>query len=116
MGEIPHNLSQGMRRAINARYTSWVASGLIVSASSRPNHALAGAPPSNDTCAGAEVIPSMVPFPYLSPLIADVSSATTSGDPQRPVACVGQVPLSCSVWYQFTPAGTGTTLYSFSTA
>jgi uncharacterized repeat protein (TIGR01451 family) len=71
-----------------------------------------GAPPSappNDQCGGAELIPPAGPFPYLTALIADISSATTLGDPAGP-SC--QPDVSRSVWYAFTPAASGA--YSFS--
>lgn len=67
------------------------------------------APPPNDTCAGAEVVPSTLP--YLSPLIADISDATTTGETLTK-SCGGSAP-SRSVWYVFTPPSTGT--YKFST-
>jgi hypothetical protein len=57
-------------------------------------------PPSNDTCAGAEVVPDSGPFPYFTS-IADTTLATTTGDP---------LSLSCaansvrSVWFRFMPA------------
>src|SRR5436309_4759274 len=38
------------------------------------------APPANDTCAGAEVIPAAGPFPYTTALIGDITDATTTGD------------------------------------
>jgi hypothetical protein len=61
------------------------------------------APPPNDLCSGAEVIPAAGPFPYYSAL-ADVSGATTNSDPPAP-ACWPLV--SRSVWYHFTPAASG---------
>ncbi|WP_150107443.1 hypothetical protein [Pedosphaera parvula] len=70
----------------------------------------ATAPP-NDTCTGAEVIPSAGPFPYLSGVAADVSGATTVGDPPSPACISGSI--SRSVWYQFTPSATK--LYTIST-
>lgn len=69
--------------------------------------------PSNDQCAGAEVIPGAGPFPILSAVTADVTDATTTGDPTAPSCqtCVsGQV--SRSIWYRFTPSVTAT--YDFS--
>ncbi|MBI4470930.1 MAG: HYR domain-containing protein [Acidobacteria bacterium] len=68
------------------------------------------APPINDSCAVAEVIPPGGPFPYLTPLIADITDATTAGDPSTTCAQLG---LSRSVWYTLTPAVTGT--YTFET-
>jgi uncharacterized repeat protein (TIGR01451 family) len=66
-------------------------------------------PPGNDQCPGAEAIPGAGPFPYTTPLIADVSGATTVGDPPAP-SC--QPAVSRSVWYTFTPAASGN--YTFS--
>lgn len=60
------------------------------------------APPSNDKCPGAEVIPAAGPFPHLTQLIPDVSQATMSGDPLP--SCVSS--FSRGTWYSFTPAVT----------
>jgi uncharacterized repeat protein (TIGR01451 family) len=71
-----------------------------------------GAPPAappNDQCGGAEAIPPAGPFPYLTALVPDISSATTLGDPAGP-SC--QPDVSRSLWYAFTPAASGA--YSFS--
>ena len=70
------------------------------------------APPPNDTCAGAEVIPATGPFPHLT-IIRDISAATTSGDPSAP-SCITYDPtnLTRSVWYSFTPATSGRYLIS----
>jgi hypothetical protein len=59
--------------------------------------------PANDTCAGAEVIPPAGPFPYLTSVTADITDATTTGDPPLP-SC--QDSLSRSIWYTFTPSAT----------
>jgi hypothetical protein len=67
------------------------------------------APPPNDLCAGAEVIPSGV-FPVMTSVTADMSQATPTGDPPLP-SC--QPNVIESVWYAFTPAATST--YYFST-
>ena len=56
--------------------------------------------PSNDQCAGAEVVPSAGPFPYLTAVTADITDATTTGDPALP-SCQSNV--SRSIWYRFTP-------------
>ncbi|HKP11299.1 MAG TPA: hypothetical protein VJZ91_04285, partial [Blastocatellia bacterium] len=61
--------------------------------------------PSNDTCAGAQVIPAGGPFPYLTTTVPDVTDATTVGDPPAP-SC--QTNVSRSIWYAFTPSATGT--------
>jgi peptidase C25-like protein len=61
--------------------------------------------PSNDLCAGAEVIPGAGPFPIFTAVTADVTDATITGDPPAPSCqtCVsGQV--SRSIWYRFTPS------------
>ncbi len=62
--------------------------------------------PSNDLCAGAEVVPPAGPFPYLTAVTADITDATTVGDP--PIAsCTFQGgPVSRSIWYTFTPSTT----------
>ncbi|MEY2409158.1 MAG: hypothetical protein QOF48_1828, partial [Verrucomicrobiota bacterium] len=61
------------------------------------------APPANDTCAGAVVVPAAGPFPYFTPII-DISLATTNGDPFLPDSCQGNTNVSHSVWFRFTPA------------
>lgn len=63
------------------------------------------APPPNDTCAGAEVIPAAGPFPYLTAVTADITDATGAGDPPSP-SC--QSSISRSIWYRFTPNATAT--------
>ncbi len=59
--------------------------------------------PSNDLCGGAEVIPPAGPFPYLTAVTADITDATTAGDPPVP-SC--QNNISRSIWYTFTPSTT----------
>lgn len=66
--------------------------------------------PANDTCAGAEVIPAAGPFPYLTAITADITDATTAGDPPLPTC---QTSVSRSIWYRFTPTATAT--YTIST-
>ncbi len=68
-------------------------------------------PPINDLCAGAMIIPSTGPFPHTTPIIPDLTGATTTGDPLAPSCSFG--PRSRSVWFRFAPTQTGT--YSFST-
>jgi hypothetical protein len=68
------------------------------------------APPANDLCSGAQLIPTNGPFPYLTTLVSDISQATTNGDPALP-SC--QTFVSRSIWYKFSPFVSGT--YSFST-
>src|SRR3954464_12679232 len=63
------------------------------------------APPPNDQCFSAELIPPNGPFPYTS-FVADIGDATTSGDPPLPPALQGLTP-SRSIWYAFTPAQAG---------
>src|SRR5262249_24080330 len=66
--------------------------------------------PANDFCSGAEVIPGAGPFPYLTSITADITDATTTGDPPLP-SC--QTLVSRSIWYKFTPATTAA--YTLST-
>jgi hypothetical protein len=73
-------------------------------ASAPPRTAPLVAPP-NDLCAGAEVINGAGPFPICSAVTADVTDATTAGDPPAP-SC--QTTLSRSIWYKFTPTTTST--------
>jgi len=61
--------------------------------------------PPNDTCAGAEVIPGGGPFPLNTSLTADITDATSAGDPPLP-SC--QTSVSRSIWYRFTPTATAT--------
>jgi hypothetical protein len=61
-------------------------------------------PPLNDTCQGAEVIPSAGPFPLLTG-VSDLRLATTDGDPPLP-SC--QPAVTSSVWYKFTPSASAT--------
>lgn len=70
-------------------------------------------PPPNDTCAGAEIIPGIGPFPWVTTLITNLSGATTNGDPPAPSECINAPEaLSRSVWYVFTPVTSG--LYTIS--
>jgi len=69
--------------------------------------------PSNDLCAGAEVIPAAGPFPYLTAITADITDATATGDPvAAPTCAFGGGPVSRSIWYKFTPSASGS--YTFS--
>jgi hypothetical protein len=68
-----------------------------------------GPTPPNDRCDGAETIPGDGPFPYLTTVMSDIGSATTTGDPPAP-SC--QPSVSRSVWYSFTPTVSGP--YTFS--
>jgi len=65
----------------------------------------AAPPPPNDTAAGAIVVPAAGPFPYLTPVM-DMSFATMAGDPVLTEDC-GDTNLSRGVWFQFTPAASG---------
>src|SRR5438093_8972713 len=61
-------------------------------------------PPPNDLCSGAEVIPAAGPFPYTTALTADITSATTTGDPVPVPPCTFGFPaatVSRSIWYRF---------------
>lgn len=73
-----------------------------------------GAVPPNDTCAGAAAIPAAGPFPYLTPLVPDITDATSAGDPLTPPCLRSGSTVSRSIWYTFTPAQTA--LYSLSLA
>ena len=59
--------------------------------------------PPNDLCAGAEVIPGAGPFPFLTTTTANITDATTAGDPPAPTC---QTNISRSIWYRFTPTTT----------
>jgi hypothetical protein len=64
--------------------------------------------PPNDTCGGAEVIPGAGPFPYLTALTADITDATTAGDPSPLAGCpIGTPSPSRGIWYTFIPAASG---------
>jgi hypothetical protein len=63
--------------------------------------------PANDQCAGAIVIPGAGPFPALTPVTADISDATSTGDPVAVPSCAfAGGPVSRSTWYAFTPSAT----------
>jgi hypothetical protein len=63
--------------------------------------------PPNDQCGGALVIPGAGPFPALSPVTADITDATSTGDPVAAPSCAfAGGPVSRSTWYSFTPATT----------
>src|ERR1044071_7839933 len=61
---------------------------------------LGAAAPANDTCTGALAIPDAGPFPYRTPLVADIRSATTNGETVLP-SCAFDV--TRSIWYRFHP-------------
>ncbi len=62
-------------------------------------------PPANDQCSGAEAIPGAGPFPHLTSTTADITGATSTGDPAAPTC---QPSVSRGIWYTFTPGHTGT--------
>src|SRR5438046_5771727 len=61
------------------------------------------APPPNDLCSGAEIIPGAGPFPYRSIIVPDITGATEAGDPIVTDTNCYQV-VSRGLWYKFTPA------------
>jgi len=65
--------------------------------------------PTNDTCSGAEIIPTNATFPYTT-LITDTTLATETNDPVAP--CLSVIGVR-SVWYKFSPPTTG--IYIIST-
>ena len=81
----------------------------VVIAIQAESTALAQAPPVNDDCAGALIIPAAGPFPYLTPITLDITGASTEGDPDLP-SCGAD--LSRSVWYRFSPGASAA--YAFS--
>jgi hypothetical protein len=64
------------------------------------------APPPNDTCANAIIIPGAGPFPVNTTPV-DVTMATTGGDPPTP-SCFASGTLGRTIWYRFTPTVTAT--------
>jgi hypothetical protein len=76
----------------------------IAAAAAAPPRDTPLAPPPNDLCSGAEIIPAAGPFPYLTAVTSDITDATTTGDPPVP-SC--QPSVSRSIWYTFTPTTTG---------
>jgi hypothetical protein len=60
------------------------------------------AAPANDSCGGAIIIPGTGPFPYLSPSVVNIESATTTGDPSPPGEFYPTRVIR-GVWYRFTP-------------
>jgi hypothetical protein len=75
----------------------------IAAAAAAPPRATPLDAPANDLCGGAAVIPAAGPFPYLTAVTADITDATTVGDPPLP-SCQNNV--SRSIWYTFTPSAT----------
>lgn len=67
------------------------------------------APPSNDQCSNAAVVPATGPFPYRTGAV-DLTEATNAGEPGD--SCFGGTP-TYSIWYTFNPSVSGR--YYFST-
>jgi hypothetical protein len=78
----------------------------IAAAATAPPRNAPLAPPSNDTCAGATIIPAAGPFPVTTTAV-DVTDATVGGDPPTP-SCFISGSLNRSIWYRFTPSATAT--------
>lgn len=75
------------------------------------------APPVEDTCAGAQVIPGAGPFPYLTTPV-DSTDATVGAPEPTPAAAPCSLPtpvtdFSRGIWFTFTPAVTAP--YTFTT-
>src|SRR4051794_21837508 len=71
-----------------------------------PHLSAASPPPANDLCSGAIVIPPSGPFPYFTPIVSDISGATTNGEPIPDAASFCVTKVFQGVWYKFVP-GTG---------
>jgi hypothetical protein len=89
-----HDIADRKSQSLNKR---------IAAAAAAPPRNTPLAPPANDLCAGAEIIPAAGPFPYLTAVTSDITDATVTGDPPGPSCQIG---LSRSIWYTFTPATT----------
>jgi hypothetical protein len=89
-----HDIADRKSQSLNKR---------IAAAAAAPPRNTPLAPPANDLCSGAEIIPAAGPFPYLTAVTADITDATVTGDPPGPSCQTG---LSRSIWYTFTPATT----------
>src|SRR5580765_3564892 len=77
-----------------------VALSLLLFCSASTSQALAQpSPPANDLCSGAIVSPPTGPFPYHTPVVADITGASTSGDPPLPSCASGAI--TRSIWYKF---------------
>jgi hypothetical protein len=65
------------------------------------------APPVNDTCGGALVIPDG-PYPVCSATTSGMLEATDAGDPVTPSGCIGAGNETHNgIWYTWTPSVTG---------
>lgn len=75
---------------------------------------VSAAPPPNDTCANAEVIPGTAgaTSPYFTAIVPDIRSATTNSEPPLTNSC--GIALHGTVWYRFQPSDSGR--FTFSTA
>jgi hypothetical protein len=89
-----HDIADRKSQSLNKR---------IAAAAAAPARNTPLAPPANDLCSGAEIIPAAGPFPYLTAVTSDITDATVTGDPPGPSCQIG---LSRSIWYTFTPAAT----------
>src|SRR5262245_17763758 len=69
----------------------------------QPNSSLA--PPANDECAGATVIPDG-PYPVCSAITTGILDATDTGDPRVTGTCSGNFNSRNSIWYTWTPSVT----------
>lgn len=78
----------------------------IAAAATAPRRNAPLAPPANDTCAGAIIIPGAGPFPVNTTAV-DVTDATVGSDPPTP-SCFVNGTLNRSIWYSFTPSTTAT--------
>ena len=78
----------------------------IAAAANAPRSNAPLAPPANDACATAIVIPAAGPFPVNTTPV-DVTMATLGGDPPTP-SCFTTGTPGRSIWYTFTPSATAT--------
>ena len=70
--------------------------------------------PANDTCQTAFELPSLISAPYQLPVAIDTTLATTTAGVTPPcVTNIGSFP-SRDVWFKFTPAVSGTYIFSTS--
>ena len=96
-----HDIADLKRQGVAERAAEWAA-----------NPRAPQVPPTNDLCAGAEVVPPAGPFPYLTSTTADITDATTTGDPNVPTCAFLGGPVSRSIWYSFTPSVSGSHTFS----
>jgi hypothetical protein len=73
------------------------------------------APPPNDTCEGAVMVPSSAVLPYLTEVITNVSAATMVNDPSPPTTCYGGTdPVFHGIWFVYQPNASGNYTFSVS--